>query len=577
MKKLRSALALGIAGLLVVWSAAAQSTAPSLVSRAPEHRAKSVCVDTHLSLTFAAVPALGAAGQIRIYDAADNKLVDTIDVGVPPTQQNYVIGGTPLHAFPVIVDGNTAVIYPHHRTLAYGKTYAVQVDAGALTVGGTPFAGIAGSGGWVFSTKATPPAADADRLVVAADGTGDFATVQGAVDFIPENNAKRRTIFLRKGVYREIVSFVAKDNITFLGEDRTQTVVTYANQNSLQPNNAAAAGQQFNGSSYRRGVFMGFNSTGVVLANFTVRNTTPSPGGSQAEGVLFKEVRGQAGPNRSQTILTHMNLASHIDTLQITGQGYIEDTYIEGDGDFMWGDGPCYFTRSHFHGLKNGSAFTQPRNPATHHGFVYVDSTFDAAEGVDRALLGNGTGASEVALIDCALANVFPPTGWAGRGAANNAEYHLTRLTDGLPYDTSQWPASVRHFTKEKDAETIANYRNPTWVLGGWTPTLAPLILAQPVATPVTPVQIMGPVGGTAVTSDHAVKLTVIAAGIPAVSYQWQHNGTPVKEGLLLGGANTDTLLVTNASAVVAGSYTVTVTNAAGSVTSAPVVVPVRR
>lgn len=562
MKKLRSVFALGLAGLLFALPAAGQPASPSVASRAPDHRAKGACVDTHLSLTFAGAPAPGAAGEIRIYDAADRKLVDTIDVGLPAIQQSYLIGGTPLHAFPVIVVGNTAVIYPHHHSLAYGKTYFVQIDAGALTVGGAPVAGIVGSDGWVFSTKAAPPAADADRLIVAADGTGDFATVQGAVDFIPENNAKRRTIFLRKGVYTEIVSFVGKDNITFLGEDRTQTVVTYANQNSLQPNNAAAAGQQFSGSSYRRGVFMGFNSTGVVLANFTVRNTTPSPGGSQAEAVLFKEVRGQAGPNRSQTILTHMNLASHIDTLQITGQGYIEDTTIEGDGDYMWGDGPCYFTRSHFHGLKNGSAFTQPRNPATHHGFVYVDSTFDAAEGVDRALLGNGTGASEVALIDCALANVFPPAGWAGRGAANNAEHHLTQLSDGRPYDTSQWPASVRHFTKEKDAETIANYRNPTWVLGGWTPTLAPLILAQPAATSIVP--------------DGSAKLAVTVAGIPAVTYQWQRNGTPVKDGNGTSGATSDTLVIANATSAAAGSYIVTVTNAVGAVTSAPVALVVR-
>lgn len=104
---------------------------------------------------------------------------------------------------------------------------------------------------------------------------------------------------------------------------------------------------------------------------------------------------------------------------------YIADTQIEGDGDYMWGDGPCYFVRSHFHGLKNGSSLTQPRIPATHHGFVYVDSQFAGAEGVDRALLGNGSGSSEVALIDCVLANVFPPTGWTARGAAHNAEYHL--------------------------------------------------------------------------------------------------------------------------------------------------------
>lgn len=563
MKKFRALVLFALIFAMSAASAYAQTAPLAIARRLPEHNAKSVCVDTHLNLTFNAAPTLGTSGQIRIYDAADNRLVDTVDVGLPTNQQTYVIGGSALHAFPVIIQGSTTVIYPHNNSLAYNKTYYVQIDSGVFVTADTPFPGIAGNRGWVFSTKAAPPAAGIDRVTVAADGTGDFATVQGAIDFVPANNTKRLTIFLRKGVYTEIVCFIAKDNITFLGEDRLHSIVTYANQNSLQPNLAAAAGQQFGGSSYRRGVFMGLNSTGVVLANFTVRNTTPSPGGSQAEAVLFKEVRGQTGPNRSQTILTYMSLFSHIDTLQITGQGYITDTTIEGDGDYMWGDGPCFFIRGHFHGLKNGSSFTQPRNPATHHGFVYVDSKFDGAAGVDRALLGNGSGASEVALIDCVLADVFPPTGWAGRGPANNAEYHLTRLSDGQPYDTSQWPASVRHFSKEKDAETIANYRNPTWVLGGWTPALAPLILVQPVAT--------------AATAGQPAKLTVTAAGIPAATYQWLRNGAPVKDGDGISGATSDTLTIANATAVVAGNYTVTVTNASGAATSQPAVLSVRR
>ena len=49
-------------------------------------------------------------------------------------------------------------------------------------------------------------------------------------------------------------------------------------------------------------------------------------------------------------------------------------------------------------------------------------------------MLGNGSGASEVVLINCALGETFPPTGWAGRGA-NNGEHNLTRLSDGKPYE----------------------------------------------------------------------------------------------------------------------------------------------
>jgi len=441
----------------------------AVVSRNPDQNAGSVCADTHLNITFSAAPTLGNSGQIRIFDAADNKLVDMLDVGLPTNRQTYLIGGSSLHAYPVIITGNTAVIYPHHGVLAYGKTYYVQMDSGVLTDGAAPFAGFGGSADWVFSTKAAPPPAGVDRVVVAADGTGDFATVQGAVDYVPEKNTRHLTINIKNGTYTEIVCFAGKNNITFLGEDRRQTIVEYSNNNNFQPN-LATPQTPYGGASYRRGVFMGLNSSDVVLSNFTIRNTTRK-GGSQAEAIVFKEVRGQAEPNTSQTILTHMDLYSFQDTLQISGKAYLEDTYIEGDTDYMWGNGPCYFLNCRFKTLTNGTSFTQTRNTAGHHGFVFVDSQFDGASGVTTATLGNGSRSSEVVLINCALGTMLAPRGWNSRGA-DNAEYNTTNLSDGKPYDMSKWPVWVKHLTMEKDAATIANYRDPKWVLEGWTPVL---------------------------------------------------------------------------------------------------------
>ncbi len=61
-------------------------------------------------------------------------------------------------------------------------------------------------------------------LVVAADGTGDFNTVQGAIDFVPDRSPRRVTIFIRNGSYEEIVYFRNKSNITLVGEDRDKVV-----------------------------------------------------------------------------------------------------------------------------------------------------------------------------------------------------------------------------------------------------------------------------------------------------------------------------------------------------------------
>jgi pectinesterase len=70
---------------------------------------------------------------------------------------------------------------------------------------------------------------------------------------------------------------------------------------------------------------------------------------------------------------------------------------------------------------------------------------------------------------------MLTPLGWASRGA-NNSEFNTTNLADGTPYDMSNWPDWIKHLTMDKDADAIANYRNPSWVLEGWTPATQPTL-----------------------------------------------------------------------------------------------------
>lgn len=60
----------------------------------------------------------------------------------------------------------------------------------------------------------------------------------------------------------------------------------------------------------------------------------------------------------------------------------------------------------------------------------------------------------------------------------------------------------------------------------------------------------------------------VAAAGQPTLSYQWRHDGTNIANGPNISGANADTLVLNSVNQTFAGSYSVVVTNAAGSVTS---------
>ena len=524
MNRLRWQLSVGTL-LLVAGSAAAQSVpaASGGLTRFPADRSTGVNPDTHLVVTFPSAPTLGNAGKIRIFEAATDRLVDTLDLSIPPgpttgaagtpaaaapyspvpyqdvsgrftnantvpgtpsgvavatprTWQLTIIGGFTdgFHFYPVIIHGNVATIYPHNNLLDYGKTYYVQIDPGVLSLADGSFTGFSGKRSWTFSTKKNPPPADSTRVVVSGDGTGDFNTVQGAVDFIPDKSPRRVTIFIRNGSYEEIVYFRNKSNITFLGEDREKVQVFYANNEVFNPHPANVATNEWPGTfPSRRAAFMADHSSGIHLVNFTVKTTARG----QAEGLL---ITGE------QNIVSHVTIVGSGDALQVNGSAYLTDSLIIGDGDTVLGRGPAFFNNCE---LQSRAVFMWTRNTAANHGNVFLNCRFrgigDTPVEIARAPTNKGRDYpnAEVVLINCALAGISP-VGWGQVGAdASNVHYwehNSTNLADGKPVDTSRRHSASRQLTMEKDAQIIANYSNPSWVLGGWTPTLEPEILTNP-------------------------------------------------------------------------------------------------
>ncbi|HEX7632685.1 MAG TPA: pectinesterase family protein, partial [Lacunisphaera sp.] len=303
--------------------------------------------DVRLSITFNQTPIIGVQGFIRIYDAATNNVVDTIDLvaatalrdslrasSTLSTQllpvQTKPIGGiaTNFNYYPVTVTGNTATIYPRNGVLAYGKTYYVKVDAGAFVNStGEAFAGITDASTWRFSTKASGPATGSTSLAVAADGSGDFDTVQAALDFVPANNTTPTVINVKNGTYFEEVAFQSKHFVTVVGQNSDQTVIAYPNNNTF--NNVSGV--------YHRGTFIAQSVHDFTIANLTVNNTTPQ-NGSQAEALIINGSSYTVGHN----IVTRCKFYSYQDTVQFNKQTYVSDSTIWGDVDFMWGDGPTF-------------------------------------------------------------------------------------------------------------------------------------------------------------------------------------------------------------------------------------------
>lgn len=74
------------------------------------------------------------------------------------------------------------------------------------------------------SCVATQSVSTLKKITVAADGSGDYKTLQGALNSLPDSSATARTIFIKKGIYSEKI-YIEKANIIFEGEDREKTII----------------------------------------------------------------------------------------------------------------------------------------------------------------------------------------------------------------------------------------------------------------------------------------------------------------------------------------------------------------
>ena len=451
MKKVASLLR-RIAFVIFITGSVAR-TELTVVKQWPE--GDNVCFDSPLRITFDQPFSLGSHEHIEILRASDEKPVDSIDLGAKEFVDRYgAHGGYFLHFTPVQIEGNVATIRLHSHTLAPNESYIVHIEPGVFKDSdGHDFAGLTRDAKWQFKTKAAPPR-NPDKLTVAADGSGDFCTVQGAVDQVEPHRQKPVEIFIRKGVYNDFVRIQReKVRIHFIGEDRKQTVI------------AATNNDKFNSGWIQRSV-LGVEADDFVLENLTVRNTTPYKG-SQAEAVYV---------NAERCILRDADFFSFQDTLNLSGRVYVANSYIEGDVDFMWGYGSGVYEHCELRAVHDGY-YQQSRNAPGVIGYVYVNCKLTAAPEVKKVPLArieiNRFPASQLTFIHCQMGPQVPPAGWVvtGEGSKDALRFEEFESTDleGKPLDVSQrHPAS-----KQLTSEEAAKWSDAAKVLAGtdgWNP-----------------------------------------------------------------------------------------------------------
>lgn len=233
--------------------------------------------------------------------------------------------------------------------------------------------------------------------VVAQDGSGQYTTIQAAINDCKAFPPERITIFVKNGRYHEKVKVHEwNPDITLIGESRDGTVITY--------------------DDYFGNINAGVNSTfqtytvlvegdNFIARNLTIENTAGEVGQAVA---LAAHARN--------TIVLNCNIKGNQDTLYATGNGfkiYFQDCFIEGTTDFIFGSATAYFKNCTIHSLKNSyiTAASTPQGEA--YGFVFDNCRLTAAKGVDAVYLGRPWRPyAKTVFLNCEMGAHITPEGW---------------------------------------------------------------------------------------------------------------------------------------------------------------------
>jgi pectin methylesterase-like acyl-CoA thioesterase len=430
----------------------AQANLPAGVTALfPPPDGQDICPDPVLRISFASPPTLGGTGKITVHNTSGTAVAS---VDMAASSITDTIGGSSFVVMrPVFVDSNDAVIYLKQKALSYGQTYYVNVESGAVKPPSGTLA-ITDATTWRFSTAAAKPASTGS-LTVALDGSGQFCTVQGALDALPSNSTAASTIAIANGQYHEIIYVSGKSNITLHGQDRKQTVILGTNNNTQQGANASTSNR----------ALMGFrNTNGLTVENLTIHNLTPQ-GGSQAEALAVQGC--------DKCVVRDADILSLQDTLLWSGRIYAKNLYVAGNVDFVWGTGAVYFDTCEIKTVGRSGYVVQARNPSSAYGYVFVDSKITADQGITGIVLAridvSVYPASHVAYVNCQMGSHISPAGWTVTGGSDTSalrfwEYQSVDAS-GNPVDTSKRSGGTQITTSQ-----AASMRDPSVVLGGWQP-----------------------------------------------------------------------------------------------------------
>jgi pectin methylesterase-like acyl-CoA thioesterase len=311
-------------------------------------------------------------------------------------------------------------------------------------------------------------------IVVAADGSGQFKTVQAAVDSAPDGNVR---INIKPGEYRALIAISANGvELRGLGKTPQDTVLVYDNSAGTPGPDGRQLGTGRSGTIMLTGD--DFLAENLTIANDFEKRHERSNQGSQAVALhvtgdreVFRKVRflGFQDTLYADSKLCHAPGTSG--TCHAARQ-YYADCYIEGHVDFIFGDAKAVFDRCEIHTLPHvmDTITAQSRlRPEEDSGYVFRDCIVTGDPGSQDILLGRPWRSySTVVFLNTDFKAPLDPAGWKEwNGALATSDYEEFN-SHGMAGDVSKRIAPSKQLT----AADLARYANKTWLAGtdGWDP-----------------------------------------------------------------------------------------------------------
>lgn len=293
---------------------------------------------------------------------------------------------------------------------------------------------------------------------VAADGSGNYTSVQAAIDAAParSGSAAPWEIHIKSGTYRERVQILrTRSRLLLRGDDAATTSITF-NLNANLPDPADPSKTL---GTFRTPTVL-IEGDDITFENLTLANTAGNVGQAlalRADGdrIVFRRCRFLGWQD---TVLTNK------------GRHFFTGCYIEGHVDFIFGAATAYFSNCHLHALANGYITAASTPETSPHGFVFADGRITAAEGVKTYLGRPWRQFAKVVFLRTEMAAGIRPEGWHnwGKPDAERTAFYAESASTGPGAN----PAARVAWSHQLTPAEAAAYTIPA-VLGGtdhWNP-----------------------------------------------------------------------------------------------------------